>query len=298
MEGVIDSIRSIVGKAARTQITLTANAIAGQTYIQVLTAFRFTIGYQIVIRNTSTNQGQFATIADCPVNGIILLTTPLGNNWDMNTSIVEKTFNFQYLQGIYFGEYDIASKYPLVQVSLGTKQNQWLTIRGMKESYQVNINTYVQASYGQLGNRWLIRMTNAIQERLKNNFQMLVAPFSTVAVIADINVGDYIIKVADTSNIFVNSSCLVQDIFNWTENNCAEVLDNTTIRLGSPINFPLLVKNNATFVLQTRNFYNSLPTSVNFGSVFKGTLLRGSTISFMTQQFTTRNNCPGEPNLF
>lgn len=297
MEGVINSAKNIVNKWARTQTPVTSDISIGDTSISVLTSRRFRKGDQIVIRN-SENQGEFHTIASIQNCGNIVLSSPAKFAWSATDAMIDKTWNYHFLQGIYIGDVTNIPKYPAVVIEANDETSEWLTLGSTKERYELKFRVYVDAAWQESGYIWMMRMTSAIQEGLKKNFYPLVAPYNVVSLTQDAREGDKFLKVSSTENLWYPARIYLEDPFHFTEVEVKRVVDDTTIELSVPLCDNYLVDYNPILIFTERLVYNSWPNSIQYGTVYKGTFLKSSTISWFVEEQDFVCDRRGEPHLF
>lgn len=297
MEGILNSAKSIVDKWARTQSPLIADASTGDTEVSILTTRRFRRGDQIVIRN-SENQGEFHTISDISDCSKLTLSSPVKFNWSATDSMVDKTWNYHFLQGVYLGDVTNIPKYPAVVIEADDKNSEWLTLGSTTERHNVTFKVYVDAGWQESGYLWMIRMAEAIEEGLKRNFYPLVAPYNVVTLTEDALAGDKFIKVADTSEVWYPARAYMEDPFHFNEIGVKKVIDGTTIELSEPLCDNYLVDYNPILIFTTRLVYNSWPSSINYGTVYKGTFLKSASISWFVEEQEVQCEKRGEPHLF
>lgn len=299
MEDVLDSVRRIVSRWCRTITPLTANVNAGDDTLTVLTTRRFKKGDELTIRNDQ-NKGEISLYIDEVLDSYtIRLVNPVNFSFDLSESpVVEKTFDNQYLQAIYLGEPSNISHFPAITVSAGNKSSEWLTLKSTKETYNIDINIYVQDSTQEDSYRFLLKMVDTVQKGLKHNVYPIVGPYNTYGLIADAMTGDYYIQVSDTSKLWTPGRIIIEDPWSYQELGISEIIDSNTVKLGSPICQDFLVANNAKMILNTRFIYNSWPSQINYGKIFKGSMLKAATINwFAWEEEVQSRNVPGEPTF-
>lgn len=296
MEAILNSAKSIVQKWARTQTPLTADVSPGDTEISVLVARRFRRGDEIVIRN-SLDKGEFHTIADIVDCGTIKISSPARWSWDASDAMIDKTWKKQFLQGIYLGDVVNIPKYPAVVIEAKNRNSEWLTLGSTTERHELSLTIYVEDAWQESGYVWMMRMADTIQEGLKKNFYPLVSPYNVVSLTQDALSGTKFLKVADTSELWFPARAYLEDPFHFNEVQIKRIVDSTTLELSDELCDNYLVDYNPILIFSTRLVYNSWPTTVEYGTVYKGTFLKAAKISWFVEEQEIQCGKRGEPSL-
>lgn len=288
MLSVLDAIRRIVARHAITTTTLPNGASAGSTTIEVATTKRFHAGDQIVLRDENENTEPMPgllQIADVPDETHLTLYEPLALNWPSSaTPSIFKTIRGQYVKGIYIGEPAVIPQFPAITVNGKSRDSEWMALRLTKERYNIEIGVFVEDATMEDGYRTLCELTDIIQAGLKENIYFLVNDYAQSSTLADIQPGDDVIKVADSSLFQPYSRILIEDKFNVFESEVICVLDPTTIQIGTTSQFQFKVSDE-TCVINAKHFiFNSWPAQIDYGYIHKGTLLKGAVISFFAEE--------------
>jgi hypothetical protein len=279
IENIVDSIRRIIARWTATKSPLLTSVSIGDTILNIDASKRFNIGDEIMIRNPLTAETPLY-VKSIPNNYSIELTTPSQFHWNIaEDPIIEKTFYQMFIQGIYFGDPDNIPAYPAITVRAMDESSEWLTIDSTKEIYNLEISVYVQDSNQESAERFLINTTNTIKNALKSNIYPLVLPYDSIALTANIVDGDEYIKVADTSKFVFNSRIWIEDKFKVLERRVMEVVDATTLKVAPYICFDFTASDTQIYNL-TRFIFNSWPSQISYGKIYKGTMLKSSTISW------------------
>lgn len=297
MEGILNSAKSIVNKWLRTQTPLISDASPGDDTLSVLTARRFRRGDQIVVRN-SQDKGEFHTVSDIVDCGTLRLSSPLNWSWDADDCMVDKTWKNQFLQGVYLGDVTNIPKYPAVVIEAESRTSDWLTLGSTVERYNVKFRIYTDDSWQESGYLWNQRMSQALQEGLKRNFYPLVAPYNVVALTQDALAGDKFLKVADTSELWFPARGFLEDPFHFNEISIKRIVDSTTVELAEELCDNYVVEYNPILIFSTRLIYNSWPSNIRYGTVYKGTFLKSSEIDWFVEEQEIQCEKRGEPSLF
>jgi len=299
MEYLIDSIRRIISRWVNTNAALTASASPGDTIIEVTTSKRFQVGDEVMLRNPTT--GETPLYVDEIVDDThIQLTTPIRFTWRVSeTSILEKTFNQMFIQGIYVGEPDNIPMYPAITVNGVSRDSEWLTLDSSKEQYRLSIAIYVNRASQEAAYRFLLNLVDTIQHGLKQNIYPLVAPYEITTPKVDIVSDDEYIKVNDVSifNTTTKHRILIEDLFKTQEFVVVQVVDAETIRVSPAVCDGYLIADGAKVISVKRFFYNSWPDNIEYGTIFKGTLLKAATISWFAWEEELQKQNPIDVSL-
>ncbi len=296
-EYILHSLSRIIKRHARTVSPLKYDTSVGSETIYVKSTRRFKKGDEIIIR--SPTKGETKKYIDEVIDEYQLrLTERVKFLWTVDDGcVVEKTFNQMFLQGIYYGEPVNIPRFPAVTIKLVSNDSEWIALKQTKEKYNVQITVYVENGSQEESYLWLTRMTDTISEALKQNIYPLIGPYNTYSLLANASVGDYFIKVSDTSQFWTPARCYIEDAWNYQEIAVKRIVDSTTLELANPLCYDFTVSDNPLVILMNRWIYNSWAPSVNYGTIFKGTSLKASTIDWFCEEAVDRVNGPSEPHL-
>jgi len=303
MAEVLDSVRRIVHKWVNTSSRIQIDVTVGDTVICVRNARRFDEGDQVMLKNNTVYETGLVISEVDPIGNLITLTTPVLNNWIITeNTVLIKTIDEQFVQGIYIGEPDVISHFPAITVNGVSRSSEWLTLESTKERYQIEIGVYVKASSHEKGYRFLMAMTDEIQKGLKYNIMPLVSDYDITSLTSDITAGDVEIRVADRSLFNHYRRIIIEDTYESHENwvttwfTSEEDPSGEVLRVKDCIPFDFDT-GDTSIIVPKRFIYNSWPDSIQYGSIHKGELLKAAKISWFAeeeeQQFLRRD----EPRL-
>ena len=299
MEYLIDSVRRIISRWVSTNTPVSSDVSAGDTTINVVASKRFKQGDEVMLRNPFT--GETPLYVDEIVDDThIKLTSPVKFPWKVGeTSILEKTFRQNFVQGVYIGEPDGIPMYPAITVNALNRDSDWLTLDSTKEAYRIKVTVYVKAGNQEDTYRFLLNIVDTIQYGLKQNFYPLVAPYDVTTPKFNISSGDEYIKVNDVSifNTTTKHRILIEDLFKTQEFVVSEVVDFETIRVSPKVCDNYLISDGAKVISVKRFFYNSWPDNIEYGTIFKGTMLKAATISWFAWEEELHLNNPVDVSL-
>ena len=299
MQQILDSLKNITTRWLRTQTPLLSNITIGDVSINVLSASRFKIGDQILIRSDN-NDGQYLYIKDVFDCHTILLQSRARFNWNItdNSILVQKTFKYQWLKGVYLGQPSNIPQFPAVCIKAQTKASQWMTLRSTNQTFNVKLTIYVDDAWQQSGYRWMIRAAQTIQTGLKQNFYPLVGPYRMTTLIADAPAGSTFLKVNDTTNLWYPGMGRIEDPYQAQQISFRRIVDINTVQLAAPLCHNYFASYNPLVIWSTRMIYNTWPSGIQYGSVFKGTMLKAAQITWFAKQQQCHGDLQGQPAIF
>ncbi|MFA5598992.1 MAG: hypothetical protein WDA06_00210 [Phenylobacterium sp.] len=282
MEHILESLKRIISRWVNTNAPLIIDANPGDSIITINTTKRFKKGDEIILRNPLSGETPLY-ISEVLDDNRLQLASPVKFPWQVNeAAIVEKTFYQNFIQGIYIGTPDPIPMFPAITIEASNASSEWLTIDSTKETYQVKIHIYVQSANQEDAYKFLLKMAKTVQNGLKKNIYPLVAPYDVVVPTVDIANGDEYITIADTSifNLQTKNRLLIEDLYKTQEFKILEIVDSTTIRIAPAVCYDFDITDNTKLIVAHRFFYNSWPENIDFGTIFKGTMLKGATLSW------------------
>jgi len=301
-EEILDSVRRIVAQWAATTTSLIADAAPGSTVLNVNNTKRFNQGDEITIYSTGKGAETFLIVDEILDTTHIQLTSATTYAWTTaENTIVAKAYYGNFIQGVYLGEPDPIPKFPAITIHAVSRDSEWMTLDSTRETYNIELNVYVEAGIQEEAYRFLLRVTDTIQKGLKDNIMPLVDPYATTALTVDAVSGDMFLQVADSS-IFDPANgglgrAILEDIYKAEEFRIEEVVDATTVKLITPVCFNYAVDDSAKLLSVRRLIYNSWPDSIQYGTIFKGTLLKGATINWFCHEEELHLEAPVDTSI-
>ena len=299
MEEILDSVRRIVKKWVSTASRIQADINRGDTTVCVKNPRRFNVGDQVMLKNntvyeTGLTVSEINVLAGSEntsaIANTIVLSTPILNDWTMaENTVLIKTIEEQFVQGIYIGEPDVIQRYPAITVNGISKSSEWFTLETTKERYEVEIGVYVQASTHEKGYRFLLNMADEIQSGLKRNIIPLVDDYNITTLTTDIPYGDVDIYINNRDLVNDYRRILIEDEYesheNWVTKIYTEDEDptGTAFRLKDCVPWDFTAAD-SSIVVPRRFVFNSWPDSVQYGTIHKGELLKAAKISWFAEE--------------
>jgi len=158
---------------------------------------------------------------------------------------------------------------------------------------------FVEDTIQEDATRFLYTMVDTIQNALKSHIYPLVSPYNTTSLTEDIDTGDTTIRVSDAT-IFNRTDLyriLIEDPWDTEELIVVEVVDANTVRLNKPVCTPFRVAD-GTIVISTQRFiYNSWPQNIDYGKVFRGSLMKAATIDWFAWEEEIHDDPPRTPSI-
>lgn len=299
MEEVLDSVRRIVARWTATNAPLISDAPSGSTVVNVNTTKRFREGDEVLIRNSQSAETPIyiKSIVDTTH---LELSSPLKYSWSVSdNAIVQKTFYQHFMQHVYLGEPENIPRFPAITIAATSRESEWLTLDSTRETYNLKLTIFVEEDNQEDAYRYLMRVTDIIQKGLKNNIFPLVGSYQTTSLAADVDAGDIYIKVPDTSIFTIPSKhrIIIEDLYKAEENRIESIIDSNTLKLTDPIVACYKVADSAKIINVTRFIYNSWPRSIDYGTIFKGTMLKAATIQWFAWEEEIQPEMPLDTNL-
>lgn len=303
MEEVLDGVRKIVHKWINTSTRIDLDVTRGDTVLCVRNSRRFSEGDQVMLKNNTFYETGLVVSEIDTVANLITLSTPVLNDWAKSeNTVLIKTINEQFVQGIYIGDPEVIPRYPAITVNGSSRSSEWLTLESTKERYQVEVTIYVKASTHESGYRFLMTMTDEIQKGLKYNITPLISDYDITSLTEDIKVGDTTINVADRSLFNHYRRIMIEDPFESHENwvttwfSPEEDPSQGSLRLKDCVPYAF-DKDDTTIVVPKRFIYNSWPDNIEYGTIHKGELLKAAKISWFAEEEEMQFLRRDEPRL-
>lgn len=289
-EPIIDSIRSIIARHVSGDIPITSNVQTGDDIIELKTTDRLKEDYELTITNNDImdDVNQIEAIID---KTHIKLKNKVRFNWDSSSSFIKLLFDSNYVKSIFFGEPDVIPSVPAITVDAKSLDSKFLTTRATNEKFQLEIGVFVENDSQESGSRTLQRLVSRIENALKKNIFPLVGNYKTYSITQDIVSNDVFIKVEDSSKFITGSMILIENTFYVEEFIISAICDSTTLKLQSPVTHNFSI-NDTKIIVPKRFIYNSWPATITYGKIYKGTLLKGASISWFAEEVELQFNTP------
>ena len=284
MLDVLESVRRIIYRWVNTQTPLVTDANPGDSIITVESTKRWIEGDEFALVQYDNNGHQPRLyIEEILDNNRIRLKEPVRGSspWRVSEqTVVRKTFDSQFFEGIFIGDPDVIAKFPAITIMGENRQSEWLTIGSTKEAYNLQVTIYVKQESNERAYRNLLKITDVVEKGLKNNIFPLIGKINVSNLTADYIQGDTFIKVSDSSIYRENQSVLIENLHRSEESSVKCIIDSTTLQLHISYRNSYSTEDNSKIIGLNRFIYNSWPASINYGHIHKGSLLHASTIEW------------------
>jgi len=299
MLDILESVKQIINRWVNTQIPITSNVSSGDTIIEVRNSQRFLKGDEVMIRSSTNAELPQNYIEEIIDDTHIKLVNPVLYSRDISESVIlQKTYDTQVLNGIYFGEPENVPTFPAICIKATTTDSDWFTIDSTKEIYNIDVNVYTKAATQEKGYKAHIRLAENIRYGLKRNIYPLVGPYKTTTVIADIVPGDSFIKIADSSILFAGERINIEGEYTRCETFVNKIIDINTIRISPAALCSFFAASEHPVVIAPERYiFNSWPKNTTYGEVYKGTLLKAARINWFAWEEVIWTVPPDEANL-
>lgn len=295
---IIDSLKQVANRWVNTSVLITSDISVGDTILEVRNSKRFLAGDEVMIRGTITGDANFYYISSIMDDTHVELTSPVIIGWDISQGVfLQKVYNGQMLNGIYMGEPDNIPGFPAITVKASSAGSEWLTIDSTKETYQLEMTIYNKSSAQESGYKANIRLAETLKYGLKKNLYLLIHPYNSTTIKADILTDDIFIKVNDTSILHEGGRIIIEGEYNMCETFVSRIIDSETIRISPAAGSEFYVSENTAIIAPERFIFNSWPENITYGEIFKGTLLKASKISWFAWEEIIWQVPPAEQSL-
>lgn len=294
---VLDSVRRVIHKWVNTLTPLTENVNVGSSTLKVKSSHRFKKGDQVMIKNKEVYETGLI-IKDIIDDTTISLETSVSNTWGadgLNTVLI-KTVNEQFVNNIYIGDPDVIARYPAITVNGTSSTSEWMTLESTKERYELEITVLVQDSTQEAGYRFLLNLVDVVQKGLKRNIVPLINDYDIISLLENVSEGDSIIKLNSLDLLDNYRRLIIEDQYNFEETAIDRIYeDGTSVHLVTPLSnsYSSSGENAASVVIPHRFIHNSWPSSIDYGKIHKGELLKAGVIKWFAEeeeiQFYRRN---------
>jgi len=290
MEEILDSVRRIIFKWVNTTSVIVSDVSRGDTTICVKNASRFSAGDAVMLKNSDVYETGLVVSEVENQTGIVTLSTSVLNNWTVSEgAVLIKTIYEQFVQGIYIGDPEVISMFPAITVNGTSRSSEWMTLESTKERYELEINVFVKASTHEDGYRFLLNITDEIQQGLKRNIIPLVNDYEIISLVNDITAQDTVIQVNDRDKLVNDRRIIIEDDYESQENWVTHIYTDdedplgTSVKLGSAVCWAF-DKDETSVIVPKRFVFNSWPADITYGTIHKGELLKASTIRWFAEE--------------
>jgi len=290
MLGVVRAAKDTVIRFAMNQQNLEDDAIAGDTILKVPQTRKFFEGETIVVRDNTI--GEIRHIKKIIDENTIEITEPLQATWianDMNNvAMVQKAPGGQYVKRVYLGDPDNIPDYPAITVLGNSRDEDWWTVGSTTPDWRVTVSVLFDDYSTETAYEGMLELTASIENSLWANRWPVLDTIVETDLVADLNKGETVVQVDDTSLLQPNSMVMIEDLTSTEMMKVKRVIGPDSIELKNPSGCDFTVADGATVIFPSRWVMWSKPGSTDYGFVHKGTLLKASQITWDLQEEIVR----------
>jgi len=285
---VLKSLKNIIEKFIINRQSITETASAGSTTLKIGSTRRFNAGDKVVVLELTPDYGEPAcelhTVAEIIDKETMTIETALSSDYSTDC-FVQKLIGTDPSEGdfvkhVFLGDPPVIRTFPAITVDAKNQDAEWMTLESVQDQFGVDITVYVTQDNYESQYEMMHHYVKAIRYALFRSLYPLVEPYRSTTLVEDFAADATDFKVED-EEIFLNSWGIV-----FFENACQLRVARVESYLGSGVyrlNVPLGREFEAgdSVILPLRHIFNTIPHSVNFGTVNKeGTMLKASVISW------------------
>lgn len=302
------AIKRIIEKYIISDTPLIQDGHIGDDTLHIQSARRYRTGDSIAIHDqalasSKVSDTQFNSIKCIIDNNTITLNKPLNINFPSATSLIQKTVKTDegnsesIIEAVYTGDPDVIPKYPAITVEAKSEDIEWLTLESISTKRSIDITIYVTAADFQHQRELMMVYVDRIKSSLFRSLYPLVKPYYQTTLAEDLNVGDTIFKLTDQNFLLFGGLYIFFESVNDLRSGSARrYFGNGVYELMYPLDTKFFAGD--TLIRPGRHMYNALPTSVQYGTVSKGTMLKAARISYFVTEETVIHSPYLDPMTF
>ncbi len=283
MLDLLEAIRDIIEKHVIGRVPISPNPSAGDTTLTVQTSRRFCVDDTIVIYSkpdsTEPALAEKRIITSLPNTTTIIIDEPLAQSYQ--TAAVERCLYGQFLDGIYVGNPSTLPKYPSITISADSKDNEWLTIGEMGETFSLDITVYASETDFQNQYKLMLRYAKIIEDSLFRNLFPLVPPYATQTLAEDLLRDDTVYRAtADSPVIGAWAQIFFESADHLRMTRVKQYLGNQVyeLQMSPGVDFPA---NETTVIIPLRYFYKAYSQGISYGEAEdNGAMLKSAVIHY------------------
>jgi len=300
---LLKSYRKIIGRFIINERELTAPTVAGSRTITITSTRRYQAGEKIALLNTSNWDVEFHIIASIEDSRTLTTSHDISDVYPASDSVIRKAIGDgmgtdTFIQAIYLGDPAVISHYPAITVDLKSRHSEWLTLESTKETFEIDISVYVEASQYENQFELMHTYTDAIEDALFRSFYPLVDPYNSSALVEDISPGDTIFRIEnETDGFLCRGSWIWFESLDYLQFNRLKTYQGngiyeTVFPIGTDFEAGDLV------IRPKRHIFNTLAHETQYGFVMKETMLKAAKISVRAEEEVWRHTPFLDPLTF
>ena len=288
---LLEALKKIIERYIVNVTPVKTTFAAGSMSIPVYSSRRYRPGDEFIIYNQTTydqtGEGELRTVA-CTPNGttIEICNDPLLDGYTANNSYVQKLIGGNFVKAIYIGDPAKMSSYPAISINATTKDNEWLTLESITETYNVDITIFTEASHYEESYRLMHIYATAIENSLFRSLFPLVEPYHVGYLKENVEATDTVIQLTNAQDVIGIGGYIWLESWDYSRHNrVKEVLDidNGVFELVFPVGKPFFAGDKV--IRPGRHFYDSFPKGIQFGTINAETaVLKAAKLQFMAKE--------------
>lgn len=286
---ILKAYRKIIARFIINERALTAPTIAGDRTITITSTRRYQIGEKIALLNQATYDVEFHIIHDITDQRTLITTHDISDVYpvtgsESTTSIVRKAIgdglgSDAFIQSIHLGDPAVISHYPAITIDIKNRSSEWMTLESTKETYNIDIAIYVEASQYENQYELMHSYVNQIESALFRSFYPLVDPYNLSTLVQPTVENDTIFRIANETDGFLCSSSWIwfESLDHLTYNRIKGYMGNGIYETFFPIGRQFEVGDSV--IRPNRHIFNTLAHQTQYGTVMKETMLKAAILS-------------------
>jgi len=291
---ILKAYRKIIGRFIINNRELISPTVTGSRTIEVESTRRFQLGDKIALLNQSTWDVEFHLIADIPDSITITTTHDISAVYPVTgdsstTSVVRKAIGDgmgtdAFIQAIYLGDPTVISHYPAITIDMKNRSSEWMTLESTKESYNIDISIYIEASQYEAQFELMHAYVHAIETALFRSFYPLVDPYNSSDLTQTVVENDTIFRIENETDGFLCGGSWIwfESLDYLAYNRIKQYQGNGVYETLFPIG--QLFDVGDVVIRPARHIFNTLAHQTQYGTVMKETMLKAAVISLRADE--------------
>ena len=239
--------------------------------------------------NQSTYDVEFHLIADITDHTTIVTSHDISDVYPVTgdsstTSVVRKSIGDgsgtdAFIQAIYLGDPTVISHYPAITIDMKNRSSEWMTLESTKETYNIDISIYVEASQYENQFTLMHSMVDSIEDALFRSFYPLVDPYNSSDLTQSVIHNDTIFQIENTTDNFLCGGSWIwfESLDHLRNNRIQGYQGNGVYETVFPIGQEFDIGD--AVIRPARHIFNTLAHQTQYGTVMKETVLKAAVVS-------------------
>lgn len=300
---ILKSYRKIIGRFIINERELTAPTTPGSRTITVTSTRRYLAGEKIALLNTETYDVEFHVIAAIPDSRTLITSHDISDTYPATKSIVQKSIGDglgtdTFIQSIHLGDPAAISHYPAITIDVKNRNSEWMTLESTKETYNIDISIYVEASQYENQFELMHTYTDAIERALFRSFYPLVDPYNSSPLVENVVENDTVFRIENQTDGYLCQGSWIwfESIDSLAYNRLRSSQGNGVYETLFPIGREFSIGD--TVIRPNRHIFNTLAHQTQWGTVMKETMLKAAVISVKAEEEVWRHTPFIDPLTF